>query len=221
MNTNVLLLAATLAISVATAANAVPTLQMRLSGGGTTQSLIDTAHNGTLTYNGAIDNFGINVTTGVDLRLLDPQGPAGIDLNSIDVNSLGSGSLTIELTETGILGHSTIEWFGSQIGGTLTNQKITIEYSSFLDTTNAAFGTDTLLGTWTTNTSPFAWSGSTAALTSAEYSLTERIVITATGRSMISFDASVADLPEPASVGLLGLALTGTAVLRRSRRQPK
>jgi hypothetical protein len=69
---------------------------------------------------GAIGNFGVNVTTGIDLRLLNSQGPAGIDLNSIDLNSVGNGSLMIELTETGLLGRGTPEWFGSQIGGTLT-----------------------------------------------------------------------------------------------------
>jgi hypothetical protein len=43
--------------------------------GSTTQSPIDTAHGESLTITGgAIDNFAINVTTGLDLGMLGPLG---------------------------------------------------------------------------------------------------------------------------------------------------
>jgi MYXO-CTERM domain-containing protein len=42
-----------------------------------------------------------------------------------------------------------------------------------------------------------------------------------TNTVLIDYAASVADPPEPASVGPLGLALIGTAAVVRSRRRPE
>src|SRR5215218_4149397 len=54
---------------------------------------------GAVTYMGAVGAFILNVTTGLSAPLIGSSGVAEIDLNSVDVNTSGAGTLTIWISD--------------------------------------------------------------------------------------------------------------------------
>ncbi len=173
--------------------------------------------------NTAYHDFDVANVTGTGIPHL-PNGST--NLNTFDVTSsplAASHTLTLELTQTGLTGIANPASFLSAFSGTLvgvTSEKMT----TYIDTSNAAFGTGTLLSTLTCTASCGNGPGALASgvTTASPFSETEIITAvfapTATSDRLDSgVDISVATVPEPVSMSLIGggLALLGLLRLRR------
>jgi hypothetical protein len=208
---------------------AVPTLQ--LSDGVTTITIADGSvipgavdSNplvGVVTYIGGIGagTWTVNVTTGITKPAIGDPVQAKMDLNSIDVSSLGAGSLNIQFSETNF-GPSTGRYL-AEIGGTIANLPgSSLTYDTYYD-----FPGNALFAMTTPITSqgafiPGAFSGSTSTAVGgipAPHSLTQDVTIVHTGNGTTSFNASLS-VPEPSSAFLLlGLLLCGIGFLQRKK----
>jgi len=192
---------------------------IELSDGITTVAVTDggagdlSATPGVVVFSGAVGVFDVNVTTGLSYPLLGTLSQPRLDLNSVNVSSGGTGTLTVKLTTTDYTGPAT-GLATLDTGGTTNG---TIEVSSYVDSTNAPFGTtDTtgVLGVYADG--PFSGSTFSGTSVSAPYSAT--IVATITHddpADVTSFDAEYNIVPEPASAALLGLGIFALARRRR------
>ena len=105
------------------------------------------------------------------------------------------------------------------IGGTLAGNA-TLTYNLYGDAGNTALATTTLLGTEGPFTGPGAFSknGNASvglAVLGSHYSLTQQVVITATGAGTSSFDAE-AQVPDGGTtLVLLGGSMLGLGAIRR------
>jgi len=153
-----------------------------------------------------------------------PTQPA-IDLSG-DAISYGSGGiLKIQLTETGLTSISTIGGFLSSIGGTTDGS---VNYDTYFDITNAAFGTGTLishLGPLPTAGGPgFSGNGNSNTFpTGSPFSLTLAVTINHSASGLVgketSFNGSLktTPTPEPGTILLLGLGLLGLGIISKRK----
>lgn len=195
--------------------HAMPVL--KLSDGTTTIMVVDEGPNdalpgviGGVGYLGSVGVFNLTVTTGFVTPFLGTSTFPSMDLNSVAVSSSKSGgTLTIMFTDTdfGPIGAPVFE---TMVGGT---SRGTVNFNTYVDSTNTAFGTNTLIGNLGTY-GPGAFSGSTSATYSPSnpFSMTAVATITHGGGSKVSgFDLNVNVAPEPISSTLfvIGAAILG------------
>lgn len=194
---------------------------IELSDGITTVSVADGSASdlsttpGVVVFSGIVGVFDVNVTTGLSYPLLGSLSEPIMDLNSVNVSSGGTGTLTVKLTTTDYTG-PLIDSTRLDTGGT-TNGSILVE--SFVDTGNSAFGTATQTGSLGTfSTGPFAGtSTSLPGLTASPYSATiVATIVHDDPQDVTSFDAEYRIVPEPGTLALIGLG--GLFVARRRRR---
>jgi hypothetical protein len=207
-------------------AHAMPSLQ--LSDGSTTILIVDEGPGdalpgiiGGVGYLGSVGVFNLTVTTGFVTPLIGTSELPMLNLNSVGVSSSGSGgTLTIMFTETGF-GSIAAPLFETKVGGT---NRGAVSFNTYVDNTNTAFGTGTLIGNLGA-TSSGAFSGSTSAIfnPSDPFSMTAVATIThGSGKKASSFGLSVNVAPEPISYALfiIGGALLGSRhYLTRKKRQ--
>jgi hypothetical protein len=126
-----------------------------------------------------------------------------LDLTSLDLTTgTAGGTLTVSVTETDFTTTTGPVQFLSSLVGNYVNSQATL--STYFDTTNAHFGTGTLLsGGLLNNQSAVV----VEPIITGPYSLTEIVTITAGAYSLTSLDAIVRDAPEPATLSVLGAAL--------------
>jgi len=206
------------AIALTAVPRASATAELILSDG--TNTVTVTAANcgvGCYSYNGAVGNWNINVTTGTT----SPGQSPVMDLNTIDHFAGGTGNtLTIEFSATGYT--PSVAGFLLNIGGTVSAGG-TVTAALYGGTTNTLGTLAPQIGsTLSFSNPPIAFSGSgggyLASMSASPYALTEVATITfAGGRAgQASFDYSVDTMPEPAGVLLLGTAiLFSVSAIRR------
>ena len=173
------------------------------------------ASTGVITYSGGAANFNIAVNTGITTSM-----PL-IDLSNVLGQSTGAGSIVIKLTNTGLTSPVGLQSWLSQFTGNYSGGSANITAQTYIDTSNVAFGTGTLLGSFITANTPFALSSVNVGGGTTPFSLTEVVTVTANGAGRnFSLDTQLSLVPEPASLGLLGASLIGIGFLRHRRGSP-
>jgi len=197
---------------------------------------------GAITFSGVIDpNFQVNVTTGTSQPLLGNHNQ--IDLNSVNVASLGAGTITITLEDMGFSNPSGgSAAMVTTIGGTLQDGATgTITAQTWINTGNLvpamgpdAFPTGPLAalggipGGSVKGFTPTAFSSGNGAFSatslvntgaiSGPYSLFTEVTIAFSGAGSVSFNENI-QVAAPAPAGLVlafsGLPLLGFGYLRR------
>ncbi len=146
--------------------------------------------------------------------------PSLIDLSSVDVSFKSGSAVVVKFTETGLTSSVPKGWLtqfsGSWFGGTAS-----VELKTYLDTSDTAFGTGTLLSDLKTTSPLFALSGASGPAGGGLFSITEvltiKVIKVTNGRTgeVFSLDGMVIDAPEPSSIGLLSVGLVPLALRRR------
>ena len=169
---------------------------------------------GAITWIGTMGTWTISVTTALGYPAVGTLTQPVIDISSIDATSTSGGTLTISASETGFSPTSTVS--GTfMIGGTTSG---TVQASVYGNSSNASFGTGTLLASLSGSTGAFSGVTSGSFTPGSTYSLTEITAITQNAAGMTSLDASFA-VPEPATILFLGLGMVGAAMYGRYSRR--
>jgi hypothetical protein len=207
-------------------ANAIPMLRLTTSDGGSVTVAdggagdLSGAGDGIVIFSGGLGNWIWNIASGFSKPAIGSAVAPELDLNSVNLSSSGpAGTVNIWLTDTDFSAQTSLANMMAAIGGTTSGS---INYRTFMDAGNTAFGTTTEL-TNLSSLSGWAFSSSAGNVFSSPnpYSLTLLVSITHDASwlpQISSFDAAV-KVPEPGPLLLLGtgLLIAGFAWRRATR----
>lgn len=195
-------------------------LVIEISDGFTTVSVEDggfgdlSAVGGVVVFTGAVGDFDINVTTGISYPALGSTTSPVLDLDSVNVSSGGTGTLTVKMTVTDFVAPLEGTAF-LNAGGTTDG---TVVFQSYVDSSNDEFGTADPTGTLGVFSNG-AYSGSTFSPTSVTGPYSATIIATIThddAQDSTTLGADYSIVPEPGSLALMTL---GVACVTRRRRR--
>ena len=198
-------------------------MYLKMTDGTTTFTVMDNSFHdqdttvGVITFasfaSGPIGVWDINVTTGLS-KPYYPASPAKMDLNSVNANSTGSGTLEIWLTDQDFSLAQDAALISSW-GGTTNG---TVSLTQTFDPDNNLYGTGgSAISTPVSTQGPGAFSDVMTVAVPADpsFSLTEYVSITHSGRGTTSFNAeSVIPVPGAVLLGILGLSAAGIKLRR-------
>ena len=165
---------------------------------------------GVITYSGNVGAFTVNVTTGVSKPAI---GPGALDLNSINVSG-AAGTLLVSISDTDF--QTTDTAYQASFGGTTSGS---VDLAFLYDNANQAFGgtafaSDSFSAGVVNDSFANQRVGNVSAGVPFSLTISTRIQHD-DANQVTSFDAAIAPVPLPASVWLLGSALSGLGMLRR------
>lgn len=162
-------------------------------------------------------DWTMSVTTGVSGPAVGDQYVDILDLNSINVSG-GTGTLYIRLTDIGFSRLNS--HYSTAVGGTTSG---TVSFQSYLHYSNLEFGDGSDADNLLLSDSGLYGPGSFSSDDSGEinvtgpYSLSIYATVTHTAAGQVtSFDYAIS-IPEPATIGLLGIGLLGIGLARRKK----
>ena len=172
---------------------------------------------GELTLSTNVGMWSLSISTGVTKPALGGVTNPVMDL-VIQASSTGAGSLTYTFSDVGF-GPAPGTLNAAVSGQVISGAPTTVGYSVYGDSNNVEGALTTLLTTTGTIPLPLMTGNAGTLPSSSAFSLSEVVILTASGASAVSVDASlnVTPIPEPSSAGLtfLGLAILVMGLARR------
>jgi len=187
--------------------------------------LTDTDGDGQISHNGPLGDFSVTMTTGLTKPTLGTAEYPVLDILSFELSGAVGGTLEIEFIETDFVVDDLVGMLTS-IGGTTTGS---VTFDTYVDDDNVAFARTNHLASIGPLSASTGFGGTFGAesldlLPSLQGSYSATLVVTVTHDGQIgmapqstSFDAELRPVPEPATVGLMGVG--GIALLLAARRR--
>lgn len=171
---------------------------------------------GCVSFVGPVGSWNINILGGFTKPVLGSPASPHLDLSFND-NYVGTSAstLTILWSDTDFSTGFPLTT-RSDIGGTRAGGITSVAYADFASSTNTINALTTALCAGSFATAAFSGSCSAPFNGPAPFSVTQRIVLTATGPGQASGNHSL-QVPEPGTLALIGLGLVGLGFARRKQ----